>query len=297
MRSPWPNFFIVGAQKAGTTSVYHYLRQHPQVFMPAFKEPHYFSKDRVRIDPDLVVTNEDDYLRLFQDGSGFKCIGEASPSYLGHSAVPQRIQQKVPAAKIIILLRDPIDRAYSQYLMDQLDGYRSPSFYDALQEQLSHSNGMCYGTGLSYIPLGKYYEAVKRYFEVFGRSQVLTLLFDDLVSQPIETVAKIATFLEIDVEVARRLPDVGTVYMPYLSPRNPLIQRVMHFRRLRLKWRHTVPAAIRRFVRYSLLTKQTVKPPLDPRAITLLKSIYEPELEALEQLLERPLPELRRTWS
>ncbi len=292
----WPNFFIVGAQKAGTTSVYQYLRQHPQVFMPSFKEPHYFSQDGVLLDPDLVVTSEDAYLRLFQDGRGVKCVGEASPSYLRHSPVPLRIHQRVPAAKIIILLRDPIDRAYSQYLMDQLDGCISPSFYDEIQEQLRHSNGVYYGTGLGYIQLGEYYEAVKRYFDVFGRNQVLTLLFQDLVDRPVEVVTRIAEFLEIDTEVVRQLPAIGTVHMPYLAPHNAVTQRLMRLRRLRLLWRHVMPAAVRRFVRYSILTKRAVKPPLDPRVIPILKSIYEPELAALEQLMGRPLPELRRTW-
>ena len=119
--------------------------------MPRMKEPHFFAIDRVCLDSDLVITDETDYVRLFHKASGFKWCGEASPSYLWHVEVPSRIRDKVPDARIIILLRDPIERAYSQYLMDRGDGYTEDSFYAAVQEQLAHPDRVCYGTGSGYV--------------------------------------------------------------------------------------------------------------------------------------------------
>src|SRR5579871_3433321 len=112
----WPNFFLVGAQKAGTSSVYAYLKQHPDIFLPAIKEPHFFSQvvPISHYEPIFLpsVLNEADYLRLYRDACGFSAIGDASVSYLWDPEAPQRIHARMPQARILIVLRDPVERAY-----------------------------------------------------------------------------------------------------------------------------------------------------------------------------------------
>ena len=144
-----PNFFIVGAAKAGTTALYYYLKRHPDVFMCPIKEPHYFSSDiryenfstfhkrvhsKLKIRDYLQnsqlyevhidwVTGWMDYLALFRESNGEKAIGEASTGYLYSESAAANIAEKCPKAKIIIVLRDPIERAFSHYKMYFISGY------------------------------------------------------------------------------------------------------------------------------------------------------------------------------
>ncbi len=118
-REVWPNFFIVGVAKAGTTSLAAWLRQHPEVFISKLKEPRYFSHDLADPGVHNVVRSREAYLALFARSGRYKARGEASTSYFTHwRHVPERIKEVVPEARIIILLRDPVERAYSSYLND-----------------------------------------------------------------------------------------------------------------------------------------------------------------------------------
>jgi hypothetical protein len=291
----WPNLFIVGAHKAGTTSLYEYLKQHPQIFMSPMKEPCFFSQDRVRLDRDLVVAKERDYHRLFRGSEGYGVVGEASPSYLWHPDVPRRIAERVPDAKIVILLRDPIERAYSHYLMDLRDGGPTAPFYDTIRDQFA--NGVkVYGTGYLYVDLGLYSEQVKRYLHEFGCDRVLVVMFEDLAHRPAETLFRICRFLKVAVESVKQISCLGTIYMPYKAPRNRLVSNLMRFRGLRLMYRKIAPRELRATIRNVFLEKQVPKPPLDPRAVAFLKSVFESDVAALEILLGRPLGDLRKVW-
>src|SRR5918992_1601997 len=129
----WPNFFIVGAQKAATTSLYHYLKNIPGVYMSKVKEPSYFAPNYVRPDPGRFLRDKKEYLRLFKNARGYIAVGEASPSYLWDPDAPKLIHQTVPHARIIMILRDPIERAYSRYLMKKkYRGGMKSSFYDEI---------------------------------------------------------------------------------------------------------------------------------------------------------------------
>lgn len=295
MTNTWPNLFIVGAQKGGTTTLYETLKQHPQIFMPPIKEPHYFSRDRVIVDRDLIVTKEHVYLQLFNSGADCKFRGESSPSYLWHPDVPERIQKKSPDAKIIIILRDPIERAYSQYLMDILDGVKPLAFYDFLKKR-GRPEDQAYGTGKLYVELGQYFEQVKRYLNVFGQEQVLVLLFEDLKLNPIKLYSDIAFFLKIKKEPFFLIPRDGVIYNEYHSPRNVLVQKMMQFREVRLLWRRVMPGKIRLFIRKNFIEKKSPKPIIDLKSIKLLVDVFEPEIRDLEALLGCNLPELRKTW-
>jgi hypothetical protein len=128
----WPNFFIVGVAKAGTTSLAYWLKQHPQIFIPAIKEPRFFAHDLVEpfVRP---VIQEEEYLKLFQGAGNYPARGEASTSYFTHwQQVPERIKSNVSDARIIILLRDPVERAHSAWMMNLRHGRETLPFEDAV---------------------------------------------------------------------------------------------------------------------------------------------------------------------
>ncbi len=173
-----PNFLIFGVQKAGTTSVYNYLKQHPDVYLSPVKEPNFLEKDWDKLaeqghqfKPKQIVTFEQ-YSSLFEDVNNEIAIGEISPNYLfhHHSSVGQ-IKRYVPNAKLIAILRNPVDRAISDYLMH----VREAQSNTPLKEQIE------YKAHKSFVILkGYYYQQVKHYFEAFNREQISIFLYDDL---------------------------------------------------------------------------------------------------------------------
>ena len=127
-----PKFLLVGAPKAATSSLYHYMNQHDDIYVPADKEPHYFSYPEVSDNyyEAPIVTTEEEYLRLFADRQGQRMAGDFSPSYLFHSQAASRIKAFQPRAKILILLRNPIKRAISHFLMDVREGLQQRPLAD-----------------------------------------------------------------------------------------------------------------------------------------------------------------------
>ena len=120
-----PNFIIIGAEKAGTTALWQFLRQHPQVYMSAVKEPQFFGYEGREVSfqgpgpvvkEALPICDLEEYKSLFKGTESYKAVGEASPSYLYNSQAPERIRHYVPQAKLIAILRNPVDRAYSRFL-------------------------------------------------------------------------------------------------------------------------------------------------------------------------------------
>ena len=193
----WPNFFIVGAQKAGTTSLYFYLKDIPQVYMSPLKEPFYFAPHAVHNSASDIIRDKKEYLRLFEKANGHIAIGEASPIYLWDPDAPKLIHQTVPHARIIMILRDPIERAYSIYLEKvRYSGVKS-SFYDELMRDYK-SQDKLYGPSQLYVEMGMYYEQVKRYFDTFGREQVKVIIFEEFIQHPEQTVNEVLAFLGVN---------------------------------------------------------------------------------------------------
>jgi len=198
-----PNLFIVGAAKSGTTSLWNYLKQHPEVFMPEDelnKEPAYFSS----ISGDLQLQS---YLNLFSKaGKDHAYIGEASTAYLTDPISAGRIHCFNPDSKIIIILRNPAERAYSLYNWMVQDGYEfSERFEDALQLEVFRRSVRSvpnwyepqYFWNYMYFESGLYVNQVKRYIELFGGKSVLVLKFEALISSPKSVLQQICNFLNI----------------------------------------------------------------------------------------------------
>ena len=283
----WPNLFLVGAAKAGTTSLYDELARHPAIYMSPMKEPHFFS----RIEPAPSweaffphVTDEAEYLALFEGAANEEVLGEASTSYLWDGQAAERIKRAVPEARILIVLRDPVDRAYSQYWNDVREGLDRRSFLDALTEERRSGPG-AWGVSSLYIDCGRYAGQVARYLDQFG-ARVQVLFFEDFVRDEAATIADIHSFLGVQ----RAAPGVAPRKLnPTSLPRNMLSGALLASGRLRRVVRATVPRPLRSRLRGALL-REASPPPMDHRARALLTEIYRPEVARLAELLGRPPP-------
>jgi len=182
-----PNFLIIGAAKAGTTSLYEYLRQHPDVYLSPLKEPRYYS------DPPLCT--RDEYLRLFDGVRGERAIGEASPQYLPSETAPDRIAADLPEVKLIATLRNPADRAYSSYL----GRIRGGSERRGVDETMRR--------GSYYFETSLYAQSLSRYYARFPRERIKVVLLDDLASDPRALTRGIFEFLGVDADFE---PDLRT---------------------------------------------------------------------------------------
>ncbi len=203
MLQNWPNLFIVGAPKAGTTTVAKVLSSHPDVFVSKIKEPHHFIMENnpyapgflyVRLD---VVKDQSDYLNLYKNAAAFRYRCDASTSYLQYFNAATNIKKKVPAAKIIIILRNPIERAFSQYFHNRrLKAEPIDTFEDALDAEEKRKKDNFF-RHYFYKDTGLYFDQVKNYIEVFGNENVLVLFYEELNSCPKSFYSKIFNFLGI----------------------------------------------------------------------------------------------------
>ncbi len=223
-----PDFIVVGAAKAGTTALYWYLADHPQVFMSRVKETNYFAfglDERGHLlygDPELhhfPITTLDAYERSFEGAGDARAVGEASPIYLECPQSATRIRDTVPDARILCGLRDPIDRAYSDYQMylrsrgRRFDPARELTPSAAWARPDSH-----------WMQISMYHEALRRYFDVFPREGIFVFLFDDLKADQVGLVRDIYRFLGTDDGF---VPDFGTPHNVGGMPASMLLERVL----------------------------------------------------------------------
>lgn len=192
-----PTFFLAGVPKAGTTSMYEYLRQHPQIFMCEPKEPHFFSWEDEGW-PRWAVKDRRSYEALFASAHPNQERGDASTWTLYSAGAPRRIAGAVPDARFVILLRNPTDRAYSNWAFNYGDGYDPiDSFEEALAAERKRIEG---GSPWHhhYVQAGLYSRQIDRYLEVFDRRQFLFLFFEDLRQDPELVVRRAYDFLGVD---------------------------------------------------------------------------------------------------
>jgi len=206
-----PNFFIIGAPKCGTTSLASWLENHPQVCMGYVKEPNYFNTDIHT--PNRM--SEDEYLKLFNkcDGTKVKCIGEASTRYLYSKVASKNILSFDKNAKLIVMLRNPVDMIYSLhnhlvYLgVEQFEDFGDAWGYKDLREKgWGIIDGCSDPDSLAYGQIGKFGEQLERLFEVVPDSQVLVIIFDDLIAHPENVYNQVTEFLRIEKKLNHDYP-------------------------------------------------------------------------------------------
>jgi Sulfotransferase domain len=221
---PLPDFLVLGAQKAGTTALYEYLRRHPQMTGPSWKEVSFFDRHWARGEswyrgnfPNLARTRG-------------KLVGEASPSYVFHPLAPQRVQEVVPEARLIVLVRNPVDRALSQYNHEVALGREPLPFEEALEAEEERLGGEQERMAAdpryfsrewwshTYKARGRYADQLERWLPVFPREQLLVLPTDDLGSDPAQAHAQVLEFLGASPQ---RLDSYPRVYEREYEPMKP----------------------------------------------------------------------------
>jgi Sulfotransferase domain len=270
-----PNLFVVGAAKAATTSLWRYLQAHPDVFMARIKEPHFFSRGGVNGIP--VAKTEEAYLALFARAGGAAYRGEASVSYLWDPEAAEVLERWAPDARILISLRDPVERAYSHYWTHVRIGTERRTFREAVDAELEGRHDVL-SVPPPYVSRGYYAEQVRPYLELF--EHVLVLFFEELVADVRGSMRTVFEFLGLDVRPADRIRPV--VHYPFAVPRNDLARRLLGRRALRGL------AAFRGPRQRALM--QYRKPELEPATRALLREHFALHDERLRALLGRSLP-------
>jgi hypothetical protein len=213
------NFVIAGAQKAGTSALDVYLRAHPQICMANLKEVHFFDNE------DVFKKSETDYAfyhSFFSPNPRHRLLGETTPIYMYWYDAPKRIWEYNPSMKIIIILRNPIERAYSHWNMERARENDSYSFWDAIQsEQQRCRESLPYQHRIySYVNRGFYTEQLRRVWLYFPMEQTLILRNEDLRHKPREMIDAICGFLAVDpLEKVERMTVHSTPYDSAMDPR------------------------------------------------------------------------------
>jgi hypothetical protein len=202
---PLPNFLVIGAAKSGTSSLWLYLRQHPQIFLPYRKEPHFFSYEGAvpntqgpRDYVNQAITEWDAYGRLFAEVDGATAIGEVSPTYLQLPHVAARIKARLPGVKLIAILRDPAERAFSAYMHLRRDGREPLADFMAALSAEPERRAANWEPLWQYVQGGFYHAQLAPYQQHFAPEQLCILLYDDLRSDPVGTMQSIFRFLSVD---------------------------------------------------------------------------------------------------
>jgi hypothetical protein len=286
-----PNFILIGAQKSGTTSLYHALRKHPEIFLSTWKEPKYFMVEHdgtyaAGPPPARMVTDWSSYLNLFSESGHAQAVGEASVMYLS-SYFPERtarqIRERLPNAKLIAILRHPVDRAYSAYTFFRSRGFESVSnFKDALslEEERIKANTQ---PDLFYLRNGLYGEHLEKFLRFFPRDQIKVFLYEDWSQRPQEVLKEIFSFLAVDsnITICPLKRAVTTV------PRNRIVAQILKTFNRRLA--PHLPRMIRKAARLLVKINSKPPPPLDLRTRNQLIDYFEQDIRKLQSLIGRDL--------
>lgn len=281
-----PNFFVIGAQKGGTTSLYHYLDQHPEVFMSRVKEPGFFMFARDLppdpVHPELVRTWAD-YEALFADLAGEKAVGEASTTYLTHPDAPANIHAAVPDARLVAVLRNPVDRAFSAYSMRTANGREDRTFTAAIDDDLA---GRIRADGWRYVDTGRYGEQLTRYLAVFPAEQLQVHLYEDLARDTLRVVRQVFVFLGVDPDF---VPDVTRSNVSQYATRSPGLDRALRSVPGRSMVRKLVPTATWERVRRSYQRRNSRPPEFPPELRARIVDVYRDDIATTAQLIGRDL--------
>ena len=290
-----PNFLIIGAGKAGTSSIYHYLKQHPQVYMSPLKEPKFFALEGETLDfqgpdKDIVnrtsVNNLEDYQNLFQEASTEIAIGEASPVYLYDPKAPSKIKTYLPEVKLIAILRNPVERAFSSFTHLLREGFETLSFEQALAEEENRIQKK-WAPLWHYQQKGYYYEQLKRYYSIFKREQIEVYLYDDLRDNSTNLIQSIYKYVGVD-----------DTFIPDLSKKNVSGNPKSRFvhdlftkdNQIKSLLKPLFPKQLRRNIADTAIEKNLgAKPMLKGETRHQLQQLYREDVLQLQDLIGRDL--------
>jgi hypothetical protein len=290
-----PNNLLLGVGKAGTTSIYHYARQHPQAAVSKIREPNFLTYAGHRVNPirgkvpPFHVLSLRDYEDLYAGCEDRRARMDISPLYFVH---PEQtiigIRRYVPEAKMIAIFRQPADRGYSNFLMHvRMGDERLTSFPEALEAE---KNGLPRARGQirTYFDRGLYLARTKRFLAEFPRERFLFLLFDDLVSDPRGFLKRIFRFMEIDPDFS---PDLSKRHNAGAWPRNMRLHRLATSEHpLKKGLVRLLPDGIRKSFERGIHARNLDAPPaLDPDVRRRITRTYRDDILGLQELIRRDL--------
>lgn len=283
----WPNLFIAGAPRCGTSSLHAWLHGMPGIRMSRIKEPNYFSRRVIADDHPLVkpIRDEAKYLQLWDDAGDARFLGEASPNYLEDPDAPGMIARLCPDSRVIVSLRDPVERYFSTYLMFRNNVPAMGSVMEEIRRGLA-------GQDNPSLPVvsprtGLYAGQVERYRAVFGDARFKVLVFEELMADVPAALREILEFLGIDHSVE------GFAEPPqrrYSEVRGPLVRFLFGNRLISRAAESLIPYKLRKSIRNAVLVKEAPKPELEPEAREFLVRYYRDDVARLEAILGRDFP-------
>lgn len=291
-----PDFLIIGAAKAGTTSLYYYLKEHPQIFMSGFKEPNFFSFDGAK-DSHLgdqaykqirsrAVTDFTAYQALFEQTSSAIAVGEASTYYLHFETAAARIRRHIPHVKMICILRDPAERAYSAFLMRKREN--EEPCRDLLQAIQDKDTRIRNGWD-EYIKPGFYWQHLSRFLEKFSPAQLKIYLYEELNFETLRVVRELYRFLGVDESF---VPNISARYNVSGIPRKPLLHALTKSYPAWDVIGRFLPTGMQRFLvtRATHVKSRNLDRPGLPQQIRHeLIALYREDIMKLQQLIQRDL--------
>ena len=287
-----PNFLIIGAAKSGTTALHQYLQQHPQIYMTPSKETNFFAFEGEEMNfqgcgdealKEFSITDIATYQAQFDRVQDELAIGEACPSYLYLPQAATRIKKYIPDARLIVILRNPIERAYANFLHIVRDD-REPhqDFALALQEEATRiaNNWEWFW---HYKQIGFYGKQLHRYYALFPQEQIKLYLYEDLKAKPLELLQDIFHFLEVD---ATFIPDMALRPNKSGMPKNQLMHQILTKPNpLKTILKPLFPAKLRQKIQHQNLNK----PQLSLAVERELRDLYRADILQCQNLLGRDL--------
>jgi sulfotransferase family protein len=286
-----PDFLVIGAARSGTTALFQYLAEHPRLFLTEPKEPHYFALagttpaftgpgDRQTINR-LAVTDRDAYRALYAGARPDQVRGEASVSTMYYRDAVVRVREEAPDARLICVLRDPVDRAFSAYGFMRTRGWEPcASFEDALADEPRRIEAGWHHIW-HYTGMSRYGEQLGHVLEVFPREQLLVLRHEDMTADPDAVLARVYGFLGVPAIPHTVDPD------PHRSgePRNRYLSRVVSTHHpLKKLLSPVVPTALRRRLRREIVRRNVVRTSYRPETRRELVATFRADLDLLEQV-------------
>ena len=293
-----PTFAVIGAARAGTTAITEALRSHPDVFVTSPKEPHYFAFAGARLDfrgpgdatgiNAVAVTDRDSYLSLYPSTQRFRALGEGSVSslYYHDRSIPAMLELN-PQMRVVVALRDPVERAYSSYQYLRLRGLEpEPSFLVAVELEPARIAANWHHLW-HYTAMSRYAEALRHFQSAFG-ARVGVWLYDDLKATPNTVLEQIYCFLDLPIESLPppTLPHVNASGRPRVAAVQSLVRRAAQNERLVPIVRRAVPYRLREKLRTANLKTDA----MPASARTQLAPLFADDLAAVSALLGRALP-------
>ena len=280
----WPNFFIVGAPKAGTTSLYEYLKAIPGIYMSSVKEPKFFSSNfSSKKKFGGAVLDKKKYLSLFAGVKDEKILGDASPAYLADPNSARLIHEVSPKALILISLRDPVERIYSNYLMQFRNGRLKGSFNEEIKKSLNQKTHD--KPHLSLKP-SQYMKNIKPYFEIFGEKQVKIIIFEEWIRNPKKTIEEILDFLGLQFELSNFQEIKDNIFVVSKRSISKRLLGSTTVRRIAFK---TLSQSKRGSLK-KILVKPSKKPKMEQEDCEILIKFYSDDVRNLQEFLGRKLP-------